>query len=75
MFEINPFFLEMEGIKTVETITEVTHNGWSKITLEVDSTKENRYDIQLYKISETISSYTGDYDANKYIDCIFIKEQ
>lgn len=75
MFEINPFFLEMEGIKTVETITEGTHNGWSKITLEVDSTKENRYDIQLYKISETISSYTGDYDANNYIDCIFIKEQ
>ncbi len=73
MFEINPFFLEMEGITGVESITEVTHNDWSKITLEVDSTKENRYDIQLYKISETISSYTGEYDASKYIDCIFIK--
>ncbi|MCI6560122.1 MAG: hypothetical protein MR434_01745 [Ruminococcus sp.] len=73
MFEINPFFLDMEKIIKVETITEGIHNGWSKITLMVDSTINNRYDIQLYKISETISSYTGEYDASKYIDCIFIK--
>ncbi|MGN0676858.1 MAG: hypothetical protein ACI4K5_03855 [Ruminococcus sp.] len=70
MFEINPFFLEIEGITTVETITEGTHN-WSKITFEVDSTKENRYDIQLYKNSKDITSYTGENNANKYIDCTF----
>lgn len=73
MFEINPFFLDMEKIIKVETITGGIHNGWSKITLTVDSTINNRYDIQLYKISETISSYTGENDASKYIDCIFIK--
>lgn len=66
MFEINPFFLELEGITTVETIKD-----WSKITLEVDSTKENRYDIQLYKNSKNITSYTGENNANKYIDCTF----
>lgn len=71
MFEINPFFLDMENITKVEPITEGTHNGWSKITFEVDSTKENRYDIQLYKNSKDITSYTGDYDANNYIDCTF----
>lgn len=70
MFEINPFFLEMEGITTVEPI-KGTHNGWSKITFEVDSTKENRYDIQLYKNSKNITSYTGENNANKYIDCTF----
>lgn len=73
MFEINPFFLDMENITDIMPITGGVHDGWSKITLEVDSTKNNRYDIQLYKISETISSYTGEYDASKYIDCIFIK--
>lgn len=73
MFEVNPFFLDMENITDIVPITGEVHDGWSKITLSVDSTKNNRYDIQLYKISETISSYTGEYDASKYIDCIFIK--
>ncbi|MGN1480951.1 hypothetical protein [Porcipelethomonas sp.] len=70
MFEVNPFFLEMEQTN-VETISGGTHAGWSKITLEVDSTKENRYDIQLYKTSNDITSYTGAYNASQYIDCIF----
>lgn len=70
MFEVNPFFLEMVN-RNADTIPGGKYDGWSKITLDVDSTKENRYDIQLYKNSSVITSYTGDYNASQYIDCIF----
>ena len=76
MFEINPFFKDMEGVNivgTVEVDTSPHSDGhtWKKMTLSVDSTQANRYDIQLYKINETIHSYTGENKASKYVKCVF----
>lgn len=50
--------------------------GWHKISLLVDSTEKNRYELQLYKTatdSLTGVSYTGENDASKFITCFFTK--
>lgn len=78
MFEINPFFSDMEHVTPIGTITEFTDETdghiWKKMTLSVNSTIENRYDIQLYKVSTTTASYTGNYVASKYVRSEFHEE-
>lgn len=72
-FEINPFFFRTMGIEgTTETITDETsmYNGWEKLSLKVDSTQQNRYELQLYKAQKDVT-YTGDNSAAKRIACMF----
>lgn len=50
--------------------------GWKKVTLKVDSTSKNRYELQLYKTpsnSLTGVSYTGENAATNFIACYFNK--
>lgn len=74
MFEINPFFRDMEHVQIASEGTVPVgeeHAGWARMTLEVDSTVENRFAIQFYKISDTIPSYTERFSASEHIDSKF----
>ena len=76
-FEINPFLVDTlpTGIATDrETYYSAgdPHNGWKLLELDVDSTEQNRYEIQLYK-TQRDTSYTGanaaaDHVAYSYIE-------
>ena len=54
--------------------TESAYNGWSKVTLEVNSEDEgeikgqSRYELQLFKVKSN-TPYTGTNDASQYIAC------
>ena len=63
--EISQIFLENNNI-TAETDTE---SGWKKITFDVDSDTQNRYDIQFYKTSGGI--YTDINTLNGYVTLTF----
>lgn len=74
-FDINPFFTNsMSGnIVTGASIIDETgspYNGWKKITLTVNSTQQNRYELQLYKM-KTDTSYTGTNEPTNFITCKF----
>ena len=60
------------GAKT-KTFTDGNHTNWEMATIKVDSTKINRYQIQLYKVNGELS-YTGDENkASNFIDCNYTK--
>ncbi|MDD6489609.1 MAG: hypothetical protein PUG48_07340 [Clostridia bacterium] len=83
-FEINKFFFNtslsgnlFEGnVSTVsaDDTKYSTYSGWKKVTLKVDSTVKNRYELQLYKTLFG-KSYTGDNAATKFIVCYFNKSE
>lgn len=85
-FEPNPFFFVdsgnvfANGNSTPTTIAagdpnyDSSYAGWKKVTLVVNSTVKNRYELQLYKTAQsspTGVSYTGANSADSFIDCIF----
>jgi hypothetical protein len=77
MIEINKFFLNIyddiivQGANN-EKIQVITESGktWNKITMNVDSKVENRYEIQLYKRGESFDKQNLD----SYIRCGFTKK-
>ena len=78
MFEINDFFFktELSGVTFVGEIGEdldPSHTGWNKVTIAVDSAIINRYELQLYKSSQEVISYTDKNAASKFITCKFNK--
>jgi len=60
------------GLKVKNVTGDESHSGWKMATLKVDSTKINRYQIQLYKVIGSLS-YTGDNKASDFIDCEYHK--
>ncbi len=77
-FEINPYFKGINedtdlglAISEATTISDGSeYDGWTKIVLRVDSTKKNRYELQLYKVKEN-KAYVDTDAAAKYITCSF----
>ncbi|MBE6874866.1 MAG: hypothetical protein E7493_13335 [Ruminococcus albus] len=76
-FEVNDFFFSnysgvnfKDGNNIPSEISDGEHNGWNKVTIEVNSANsgKSRYEMQLYKKKENVS-YTGDNDAAKHIAC------
>lgn len=86
-FVINQLFFntQLSGNKFVGDVSTVLetdekygekYSGWSMVTLKVNSTEKNRYELQLYKTptdSKTGVSYTGENAATNYIVCQFNK--
>ena len=68
-FKINPYFVTVNG-GTTGTVSGGTYDGWDKVTLSVDSTKKNRFEMQLYKVNSNMS-YTGSNAASNYITYSF----
>lgn len=64
---VNQYFLEQNNLTAENAGSE--HEGWKKITMEVNSTVKNRYEFQLFK-TEKDSSYLS---PSAYITCEFIK--
>lgn len=80
-FEINPFFFADQQLTPTEIEASdekygTDYNGWNKVTLRVNSTVKNRYEMQLYKTPQDSPSgvfYTGENAATKFIVCFFEK--
>lgn len=64
---VNKYFLEQNNLNAEDA--DSIHEGWKKITINVDSTKKNRYEFQLFK-AEKDSSFLI---PSAYITCIFTK--
>lgn len=64
---VNRYFLEQNNLTAEEV--DSNHEGWKKITMEVNSTVKNRYEFQLFK-TEKDSSYLS---PSAYIMCEFTK--
>ena len=64
---VNKYFLEQNNLTAVDA--DSNHAGWKKITINVDSTKKNRYEFQLFK-AEKDSSFLS---PSAYITCVFTK--
>lgn len=63
VFEINQFFLEMNGdqngnLQIQNSDDTENYNGYKMISFSVDSTQKNRYEIQFYKVQEEASVAT-----------------
>lgn len=82
--EVNKFFLTEErktpdiilASDTTQTSDEVTTYGakyanWKRITIPVDSTDRNRYEIQIYKVNENQALIS----PSSYISCEFKKSE
>ena len=85
-FEINEFFFSElsgnefvlydsngEAAETGSIIKNATRANWKMVTLMVDSTDINRYQIQLYKVDGE-TQYIGTNSASNFIDCEFHSE-
>ena len=66
-FTINPAFLEINGSKLTE-VTDAETVGWKTVTLSVNSSEQNRYIVQFYKV-QTKTDYTGATFPSRYIMC------
>lgn len=71
-FELNPFF--QSTLPAGSSVTDGgtysdpgnPYDGWRMLTIKVDSTVINRYELQLYK-TQRDTSYTGDNSASQYV--------
>lgn len=88
-FTVSDFFFNstLSGARFLNNVTEpVTindtesaYNGWSKVTLEVNSEDtddvkgQSRYELQLFKVKSN-TPYTGTNDASQYIACVLQPE-
>ncbi len=69
-FEVNPFFYSEDSGNTITQPVPIEgdeNNGWMKMTLTVDSSDKNRYEMQLYKTNSS-ASYAGSV-CNNNIKC------
>lgn len=68
IFELNKYFLEIEGLTIKDSDDTVNYNGYKMTEIEVDSsTKKSRYEIQLYKVQKNVSIA----NPSAHIACVF----
>ena len=66
-FTINTAFLEINSSK-LTAVTDAETAGWKTVTLSVNSSEQNRYIVQFYKV-KTKTDYTGATFPSRYIMC------
>ena len=72
-FEINPFFLSSNSATIPNAPAQSTVDGvkWNSITINANSDRTSRYDIQLYMKNGSTNTYvwSGENDVHNYVQC------